>query len=314
MRKRNIKVPPSKLPSLKAIRVFDAAGKYGSFTVAAERLYVTQSAVSKQISILEDELGCRLFVRDKNGVRLTDIGQEYHCKISHSLSDIAIATEELRLRNIGLNVIRLTTLPTLAMHWLLPRLPDLRICHPEITMDVSSSNELTDLTSGAIHAAIRFGLGTWPDLKSEYLFDEELVTVCSQQYLHYFKRDFASAIQQATLLHTTTRPDAWVKWSNDHSIKIDIPEVVGFQDFFITIQAAILGQGVAIVPSFLVQNELSEGRLFDPTGLRTKSERSYYFVTNEENSQREPIIQLKNWLIQASASKSVSESSGALVM
>lgn len=301
MRKRNISLPPTKLPSLKAIRVFDAVGKHGSFTVAAERLYVTQSAVSKQISILEDELGCLLFVRDSKGVRLTDIGREYHCKISHSLSDIAIASEELRLRNIGLNVIRLTTLPTLAMHWLLSKLPDLRKRHPEITIDVSSSNELTDLTSGAIHAAIRFGLGTWPNLKSEHLFDEELVTVCSLEHLHYFKDNFSSAIRQATLLHTTTRPNAWKKWSNHHSIRIDIPEVVGFQDFFITIQAAVLGQGIAIVPSFLVQNELAEGRLFDPTGLRTKSERSYYFVTNEENSKRKPIIQLKNWLIQTSA-------------
>lgn len=288
----------SQLPSLKAVRVFEVAGRVGSFSVAADRLYVTQSAVSKQISILEDELGCRLFVRDRNGVRLTDVGREYHVKISHSLLGISVATEELRLRNIGLNVVRLTTLPTLAMHWLIPKLPDLRARHPKITVDVSSSNELADLMSGATHAAIRFGFGLWPNLKSEHLFDEELITVCSREHLQAFEESGPFAISQATLLHTTSRPNAWSKWAADHSIMIAPHEIVGFQDFFITIQAAILGQGVAIVPSFLVQNELAEGRLFDPTGLKIKSKRSYYFVTSVENSEREPIFQLKEWLIQ----------------
>lgn len=303
---RNINVNSLKLPSLSALKVFEAVGRFSSFSIAADNLFVTQSAVSRQILGLEKDLGCRLFIRERNGVRLTEIGRDYHLKVKHSLNNIALATQELKLRNAGLNIIRLTTLPTLAMHWLLPRLPEFKALYPEIAVDISSSNELNNLNDGSMDVGIRFGKGNWQGLVAEHLFDEELITVCSGNHLELFEDSVELALQNCNLLHTTTRPEAWAMWMETHGIKQHFSEIVGFQDFFITIQAAILGQGIAIVPSFLVKNELADGRLFDPTKLGITSQRSYYFVTSEENANREPIIRLKDWIIRAGRSDDMS--------
>ncbi|MEP4190668.1 MAG: LysR family transcriptional regulator, partial [Sneathiella sp.] len=145
------------LPSLNALRVFEAAGRLGSFSVAAEELLVTQSAVSRQIILLEDELGCSLFSRSRSGVTLSTYGREYHARVSRSLLEVSDATEAIKLKRAGLNILRVTTLPTLASHWLIPRLLDFKKRHPGIAVDVSCSNMLEDLTTNAFQVGIRLG-------------------------------------------------------------------------------------------------------------------------------------------------------------
>lgn len=284
-------------PSLKALRFFEAAGRFENFSMAGDALCVTQSAVSKQIAQLEQELGFRLFNRNRDGVRLTQAGTKYHGSVTNALEIIATATADMKLYQAGLNVIRLTTLPTLAMHWLIPKLPEFKVNFPHIAVDVSCSNELVDLTSEQMNAGIRLGQGEWPNLVSHHMFDEELITVCSEQIANLLSDSIEQNLNKVPLLHTTTRRDAWAKWSARHGIKLSVSDVVGFQDFFITIQAAVLGQGVAVVPSFLVQDELRDGRLVDPTNLGFKGDRGYYFVTSKETATRDSIVNLRNWLL-----------------
>lgn len=288
------------LPSLKTLPVFEAAGRLGSFSQAALELHVTQSAVSRQISLLEETLGCRLFVRGKMGTRLTEFGSDYHTSVSASLNDLSAATDALKLKIAGLSIVRVSTLPSLAMHWLLPQLTEFKVAHPEIAIDLSVSNELVDLANGTIHVGIRFGEGQWNGLISEHLFDEELVTVCAPTLAGGFAGDISAGLRETPKLHTTTRPNAWREWIETHHAdpeSLEIPDA-GFQDFFITIQAAVLGHGIAVVPSFLVEQELADGRLIEPTKRRVTSKHSYYFVTSREIAKRAPVRQFKDWLLQ----------------
>ncbi|AUG55389.1 LysR substrate-binding domain-containing protein [Thalassospira marina] len=291
--------PKHRLPSLKALRVFEMAGKLGNFSDTASALLVTQSAVSRQILLLEEELGCKLFVRERSGVRLTAIGEDYHRKVSNALGDIASATTELKLRIAGMNIIRMTTLPTLAMQWLLPKLPNFKAAHPQIAVDLSSSDELVDLVSGNMDVGIRSGHGQWPGLEITHLFNEELITVCAPERAEMFAKGFVRGFAQAPMLHTTTRPFAWQHWAEAHApdITAGTNQLAGYQDFFITIQAAILGHGVAIIPSFLVEKELASGRLVDPTGKRLHSDRKYYFITSRSNATHPPIVAFRDWVL-----------------
>ena len=230
------------LPPFAALRAFEMAGRLDSFTYAAEALLISQSAVSRQVSALEDLLGCKLFIRDRAGVRLTEAGRSYHQRISRSLREISSATSDFKLQLAGLNLIRLSTLPTLAAHWLLPKLAAFRSEHPHIAVDISSTNELVDLTSLEVDVAIRLGKGDWLDLRADKLFDERLTTVCSPSFVAKAGNFSAADIADLELIHTTTRPDAWQNWSDGNNLRQRIPERgrITCQDFFISIQAAVL--------------------------------------------------------------------------
>lgn len=290
----------ARLPSLTALRVFDVVGRAGSFTHAAEQLCVTQSAVSRQIAALEAELGCQLFLRERSGVRLSDIGRDYHTTVSSSLDQMLQRTIELKQRLAGVNVIRVSALPTMAMHWLLPRVAEFKETLPGVAIDISSSNRLVNLNDGTIDVALRLGNGDWNGLSAHHLFDEQLITVCAPQYANQIAGDIDVEIRQLERLHTTTRPNAWDVWerANGFSVMGDREITAGFQDFFITIQAASLGHGVAVVPSFLVSEEIASGRLIDPFSLPVSSNLSYYFVTSKENSKRTAIQDFRAWISQ----------------
>ncbi|MEP4189604.1 MAG: LysR substrate-binding domain-containing protein, partial [Sneathiella sp.] len=131
------------------------------------------------------------------------------------------------------------------------------------------------------------------------LFGEELVSVCAPKVVREDNADIRKLLSETPLLQTTTRPDAWPQWLEEHGFeKTDVSEnLIGFQDFFITLQAAILGHGLALIPSFLVQRELSEGLLVDPTKLRISSDRQYYFVCSADSMESQPVTHFRNWML-----------------
>lgn len=289
-----------RLPSLRALRVFEVVGRLGSFTKAAEELCVTQSAVSRQILALESELGCQLFLREPSGVRIAEVARSYHRNVSASIRDISASTDELRLKIAGMNVIRLTTLPTLAAHWLVPHIARFKQEHPTVAVDILSSNELFDFSEGRMDVGIRLGLGSWSGLRSIKLFDEHMITVCAPSLAGSIESALPDALENIPLLHTTTRPKAWTDWlqSNKFRTWTSRTQLFGYQDFFITIQAAILGQGIAVVPAFLVEQELSSGRLVDPFELPARSEESYFFVTRKDRATDGWAERLLQWLLR----------------
>src|SRR5438034_3109809 len=163
----------ARLPSLNGLRAFEAAARHMSFTLAASELNVTQTAISHQIRRLEEELGIRLFVRQNRALELTAEAREYLPGIRAAFNDLRLATDRL-LRRDDDHVLTISTLASLAAKWLLPRLATFQEAHPGIDVRITTSTALVDFRTGDVDAAIRYGRGHWPGLRTDWLMADEL--------------------------------------------------------------------------------------------------------------------------------------------
>lgn len=169
------------LPPLTALRCFEAVARLGGVTLAARELHVTHSAVSQQIKLLEELMGLALFVREGRGLRLTDEGRLYSLDIRAALRGIAQATQLAQGRPQDSELV-IATLPSFALHWLLPRLDGFRALHPNYRLRLQTSLAVQDLRSGLVDIGIRMGQGHWPDMEKQALFEDELMVVCSPRF------------------------------------------------------------------------------------------------------------------------------------
>src|SRR5260221_10034307 len=167
-----------RLPSLTALRAFEAAGRHLSLTAAAAELHVTTSAISHQIRLLEQDLGQGLFVRTGGGLALTPVGADLLGGLSDGFARIVQAVAALHRRRPGA-AITVSMLSTFAMRWLIPRLSGFAERHPAIDVRIAPSVRPADLERDDIDCAIRFGDGAWPGLSVDRLFAERLTPVCS---------------------------------------------------------------------------------------------------------------------------------------
>src|ERR1700742_3696103 len=172
----------TRLPSLNALKAFEATGRLSSVTAAADALAVTPSAISRQVRQLEEDLDLQLFRRSRTGLVLTDAGTALLAGLTDGFQRIALAVDVVRPRPES-PVITVSMLSTFAMRWLLPRLGGFNEAHPDIEVRLSTSVELVDLARGDIDCAIRFGRGDWPGLIADRLFTERLTAVCSPALL-----------------------------------------------------------------------------------------------------------------------------------
>jgi LysR family glycine cleavage system transcriptional activator len=166
------------IPPLNPLRVFEAVARLGSFTRAADELYVSQSAVSRQISILEEYLDVKLFNREQRGVSLTKTGQAYQQQVGPAFSRISAATQDLLMSSRG-GPVKVRAYTTFAAKWLMRRLPQFHASHPDIEVRLSTDVSLVDFMKEDIDLAIQFGDGSWPGVTCERLFDDEITLVCS---------------------------------------------------------------------------------------------------------------------------------------
>ena len=172
----------SRLPSLNGLRAFEAAARHLSFTNAATELNVTQTAISHQIKRLEEELGIALFLRQNRALTLTPAGRDYLPGIRAAFQDLRLATDRL-LRKDDEHVLTVSTLASFAAKWLLPRLASFQDTHPAIDVRITTSTEMVDFHRDNIDAAIRYGRGRWPGVRSVWLMADELFPVCSPALL-----------------------------------------------------------------------------------------------------------------------------------
>jgi LysR family glycine cleavage system transcriptional activator len=269
---------PRRLPPLNALRAFEAAGRLGSLTAAAEELHVTHGAISKAVAQLEDWLGVALFDRPGRKIRLSSVGRRYQEEVARALDGLDEATrrctEAGRSRTLVVNA-----LPTFAMRWLLPRLPGFHRSHPGIELRLVTSDAPIALTSGDFDVAIRRGPETWPGFEATPFLAEREIPVLSQKLLDRLPLDSAADLARHTLLHAETRPGAWRRWLATAGVETLSPAAnQHFDHFYLALQAAVDGLGVALGPLPVIDDEIAAGRLIAPLAGPAVPTRAYCLV------------------------------------
>lgn len=288
------------LPSLNALRTFEAVARHNSFTRAAEELNVTQSAASRLVRSLEEYLQVPLFTRQSRRIELTDQGRFYNELVRDSLDLIEAGTVELISSKAGRGTLSIGMLPTFGTRWLVPRLPSFQEQYPEIALNIISSDGDLDFTKERIDVAIRFGHGDWDDAIIDPLMGEEVQVVCSPQ-LMTGEHPLVSygALRHHRLIRHSTRPNSWDHWFR--SVGLHREEQLwgpSLEHFFMIIQAAIAGLGVALLPSFLVEEDIKRGALVAPFPVRVAGPGAYYLVTSAAKSELPRVKLFRRWLLE----------------
>ncbi|MGO4172052.1 LysR family transcriptional regulator [Bosea sp. TAF32] len=286
------------VPSLSALAAFEAAARHGSFTRAAEELNLTQGAVSRQVAHLEGALGVSLFERIKKRVSLTAAGAAYAAEVREGLSRLAAATVSTMAFRGAAGVLNLAILPTFGTRWLIPRLPRFIEAHPGITINFATKLVPFDFTREPLDAAIHFGDPVWPGARLHRLMGEEIVPVASPALVARFGLAEAADMLKAPLLQQSTRPRAWANWLEQQGLP---PQraLMGprFEQFAMVSQAAVAGLGLAIVPRFLVEEELRSGALVIPVDRSLVGQEGYYLVYPEEKAGLPAVAAFRDWLL-----------------
>jgi DNA-binding transcriptional LysR family regulator len=287
-----------KIPSSAALNAFDAAARHSSFTEAANELSLTQSAICRQIAGLETLLELKLFRRTRRGVLLTEAGVAYHRQVSGHLDRIERDTLNLMARRGRGASLELAVVPTFGTRWLLPRLAGFAQQHPDITLNLSSRTRPFLFEDSEVDAAIYAGDGNWPGAVTTLLMRENLVPVCSPALIAPHRTLTPEQLATFPLLQQSTRPYAWRHWFESVGYAPG-NELAGprYELFFMSLQAAIVGLGVALVPEYDLGDDLASGRLVIPVRQPCPSDRAYYLSTPERKASNPSLEIFQAWLL-----------------
>jgi LysR family transcriptional regulator, glycine cleavage system transcriptional activator len=293
-----------RLPSLNALKAFEAAARHESFTQAAQELCVTQGAVSHQVKALEAELGCRLFNREHRRLIITSAGQSYQGVVRDAFDRLALGTENLLQRH-NAGVLTVSTSPNFASKWLVHRLGRFAEQHPAIDLRVAATLQHIDFAREDFDLAIRHGDGHWPSLHVTRLCAEELFPVCSPALARERRALHSPAdLKHHTLLHINERRD-WGTWLEAANVTdVDFSRGPIFNQASMAIDAAIDGQGIALARSALSAWDLGTGRLVRPFALSLKVPYSYWIVCPKPTAALPKIATFRDWLLAEAAEDS----------
>lgn len=283
------------LPSISLLTAFEASARTQSFTEAARELDLTQSAVSRQVMALEGQLGVDLFIREKKRVKLTLAGERYANEIRSALRAIASASLALKANPEG-GTLNLAILPTFGTRWLAPRLPDFLAKHPGVTVNLTTRLQPFQFDQDRQDAAIHFGRNDWQGTHADYMFDETVIPVCAPDVLAAQKINKPEDLLKAPLLHLATRPDAWPVWLSKQGVSAGGSGGMVFDQIATMAQATVHGIGFALLPEFLVENELATGKLVPALSLPMKSVGSYWLVWPATREGYPPLERFRQWL------------------
>lgn len=199
------------LPSISSLRALEALDRLGSATAVANELSLTQSAVSRQLQALEQQVGIELFMREGRRLTLTPSAEKYATDIRQALDRIAQATLHLQVAPVG-GTLNLAILPTFGMRWLVPRLPEFARLNPDVTINMNTRLNSVNFDREPFDTAIQYGNGGWPGTEQLLLRHEQVIPVCAPALVDGRKPDSITDILKLPLLHIQTRPDAWREW------------------------------------------------------------------------------------------------------
>jgi LysR family transcriptional regulator, glycine cleavage system transcriptional activator len=305
---------PPPLPSLDFFKGFEAAARHLSFTKAAEELFVTQSAVSRQIQALEQRLGVTLFLRRNRGLALTDAGEQMWRAVDGALRTLHQAVEQVS-PGATPKMVTVTSSMAFSSLWLIPRLSGFRRLHPDVDVRISANNQVLDLDRERIDLAIRYCPSRAAPAGSVRLFGEEILPVCSPALLKDRTRPLKSPrdLRHHVLLHydESHRPTPWFTWTVWLE-NAGVPDLVPmgslrFNHYDQTIGAALGGQGVALGRRPLVKKLLADGALVAPFPLGSVTDRAYFIVRTPATAGRPDVTHFVEWLIAEAAGMTVKE-------
>lgn len=258
-----------RMPSLKALRAFEAAARHSSVSAAGRELNVSHSAISQQISILEGYFGRPLFLRRGKRIAPTAEAAAFLEDIRLGFDRIAMASEQFA-RSGGARVVTINTTPSFAMRWLIPRLPGFQSAHPEIEVRVSTSS--TDQIAGLgepYDIIIRRDAMNRADHRCDRFLDDVATVVVARNLVEKGALKVPKDLLGLPLLQMRSRPEAWPRWFELNGVSCPDP-LAGplFEHFFLSVQAAINGLGAAVVPYALVESDLAAGILAAPFSSR----------------------------------------------
>jgi LysR family glycine cleavage system transcriptional activator len=301
------------LPSLNALRAFEAVSRHLNYRLAAEELCVSPAAVKQLVGKLEDALGSRLLERNGRGLALTAQGIAGRDGLALGFRQIVASVEKMRTLNRRQRLI-VSVEPSFATAWLVPRLDLFRARNPDVDVLIDSSLQLVDLQQGAADIAIRFGGKPADGLVTERLFDEELCAFCSPALTtgrSAIRR--LEHLERATLLHwdlshlqwasSTKKWMGWRPWLKHLGASHIIPGPgIRFSDYNLAMQAAIAGQGV-ILGSMPILRSLVEARLLvNPFPDKVTTDIGYDLVTTERAKSRPEVISFIDWILREAQS------------
>jgi LysR family glycine cleavage system transcriptional activator len=293
-----------RLPPLNSLRAFEAAGRHLSFKKAAEELHVTPAAISQQVRILEEHCGTELFHRLTRALRLTEAGKAALPALREGFDRLAEAAERMRASGKG-GILTVSVAPSFGAKWLVPRLDRFRAAHPEFDVRIDATDALASFSGDGVDVALRYGRGVYRGLRSECLMREVAFPVWSprlQERGPPLKRP--EDLRHHTLLHVQWKmeDDAapnWRMWLRAAGVAgIDAERGPRFTIENMAVEAAIAGQGVALVSGALVAADIRAGRLVRPfpPAVSEATAFSYYLVYPEARANDPKVVAFRDWV------------------
>jgi LysR family transcriptional regulator, glycine cleavage system transcriptional activator len=296
--------PLDRLPPLDLLAAFEAAARHLSFTKAAAERFLTQSAISRQMRALEDELGTALFRRQHRALALTPQGARLFVVCTAVLAQLRGAVRELRAPSQR-EVLALTTTPGLAAFWLIPRLPGFTRAHPGIDVRLDASFEMRELAREGFDLAIRYAR---PEkVAGHALFGEKVLPVCSPKLLRHLPLAAPQDLAAHTLLQLEPSVNGsvateWEPWLQAMGLAgLEPAARLSMSGYNEVVAAAVAGQGVALGRRPLVDALLREGRLVAPLAKTVATPRSYILVVDPAARSRPAVRALEAWLLEQAA-------------
>jgi LysR family transcriptional regulator, glycine cleavage system transcriptional activator len=290
-----------RLPSLNAVKAFEAAARHESFTQAAQELCVTQGAVSHQVKALEAELGLKLFHRERQRLVITEAGRQYLAVVRDALDRIALGTERLR-RGQNSGVLTISTSPDFAAKWLVHRLGRFAERYPEIDLRISATMHHVDFVREDVDLAVRHGDGNWPGLEVVRLCTEQLFPVCSPKLVsgrNPIRRP--ADVLKFPLLHFEDRTN-WSKWLTAAGVYgAEVSQGPVMNRASMVIDAAVDGHGIGLARTTLAAWDLINGRLIRPFDVALPLSRGYWVVCPKVTGMLPKIVTCRDWLLAEAA-------------
>ena len=290
------------MPALDLLVGFEAAARHLSFTKAGEELYLTQSAVSRQIKELEDQLGLPLFQRRHRALALTDAGQQYYAVAAQVITTMRNATERLRAQAGKRRPLSVTTTASFAALWLIPRLAGFTRDHPHVDVRITAETKVQDLERDGLDLAIRHGPAALAGPNAIRLFGEQVFPVCSPKLLKKTPLKKPEDLKNHVLLqyHDPDVRHPWLHWNTWLEVArvADLRPAgrLSFSGYEQIIPAAVAGHGVALGRSPLVKDLIDARELVAPFKDKADPARAYFVVVAKQSAQRPEVVEFVSWL------------------